>query len=205
MTLLGSTSLGSDRADADFLRRTLAGIKTVAGSSTPTFAFAHLMSPHTPWVFDQACRTVSGPRIRPPPFRYQDRRQAYVEQVQCIDSLVLDVVHYLVKHSAVPPVILLQGDHGSNLLEYERATSAERVSPAQAWERFGAFGAYYLPEGGAKLFGDTTTVVNVLRHVLVYYAGADLPLEPDDLYMSLEQQPFAFFRVDPHSLVPPVR
>ena len=205
MTLLGSTSLGSDRADADFLRRTLAGIKTVTGSSTPTFAFAHLMSPHTPWVFDQACRTVSGPRIRPPPFRYQDRRQAYVEQVQCIDSLVLDVVHHLVKHSAVPPVILLQGDHGSNLLEYERATSAERVSPAQAWERFGAFGAYYLPEGGAKLFRDTTTVVNVLRHVLVYYAGADLPLEPDDLYMSLEQRPFAFFQVDPRSLAPPVR
>jgi hypothetical protein len=124
--------------------------------------------------------------------------------VQCIDSLVLGVVHHLLKHSPTPPVILLQGDHGTNLLEYEKAGKAERVSPAQARERFGAFGAYYLPEGGAKLFGDTTTVVNVLRHVLVYYAGADLPVEPDDLYMSLEQCPFAFSRVDPQSLPSPV-
>jgi hypothetical protein len=202
-TLLGFTNLGSNHADADFLRRTLEGIKNLPGSAGPIFAFAHVLSPHTPWVFDRSCGTVTGPRIRPPPFRNADRRRAYIEQVQCIDSLVLDVVQHLLKHSAHPPVILLQGDHGSNLLEYEKAGKAERVSPAQARERFGAFGAYYLPEGGAKLFGDTTTVVNVLRHVLAYYAGADLPVEPDDLYMSLEQRPFAFSRVDPRSLASP--
>jgi hypothetical protein len=205
MTPFGFTALGSNNADADYLRNTLAGIKKLPGSHHPIFAFAHLMSPHTPWVFDRACNTLTGPRIRPPPYRQLDRRQAYIEQVQCIDSLVLNVVHHLLKHSAVPPVILLQGDHGSNLLEYEKAPRAELVSPAQARERFGAFGAYYLPAGGARLFGDTTTVVNVLRHVLVYYAGADLEVEPDKLYMSLEQRPFAFSRVDPRSLAQPAR
>ncbi len=201
MTPFGFTALGSNHADADFLRKTLAGIKKLpGGSDRPIFGFAHLMSPHTPWVFDRACKTLTGPRIRPPPHRHLDRKLAYIEQVQCIDSLVLNVVHHLLKHSPVPPVILLQADHGSNLLEYEKAPRAELVSPAQARERFGAFGAYYLPGGGARLFGDTTTVVNVLRHVLVYYAGADLAVEPNELYMSLEQRPFDFSRVDPRSL-----
>jgi hypothetical protein len=200
LTPFGFTALGSNDADADFLRKTLVGIKNLPGSERPIFSFAHLMSPHTPWVFDRACKTLAGPRIRPPPHRHLDRKHAYVEQVQCIDSLVLDVVHHLLTHSTEPPVILLQSDHGSNLLEYEKAPRAELVSPAQARERFGAFGAYHLPGGGARLFGDTTTVVNVLRHVLVHYADADLAVEPDELYMSLEQRPFDLFRFDPRLL-----
>ena len=36
-----------------------------------------------------------------------------------------------------------------------------------------------------------------MGNVLRYYFGADLPREPDDMYLSLGGAPFAFKRVDP--------
>src|SRR6185312_12517245 len=92
------------------------------------------------------------------------------------------------------PVILLQGDHGTSTLEYSEAPTAAQVDPAAARERFGAFGAYYLPDSGAAAFGDTVTVVNVLGNVLRHYFGAELPPEADDRYLSLERTPFEFSR-----------
>jgi hypothetical protein len=71
------------------------------------------------------------------------------------------------------------------------------VPASAAWERFNAFGAYYLPDGGAAAFGDTVTVVNVLGNVLRRYFGAELPLEPNDQYLSVEPAPYRFVRVDP--------
>jgi hypothetical protein len=110
---------------------------------------------------------------------------------------VLQLVTDLLRDSAVPPVILLQGDHGTDLLNYRSAPCAARISPAAARERLGAFGAYYLPDGGAAAFGDTVTVVNVLGHVLRYYFQADLSPEPDDQYVVVRAAPFEFLRVDP--------
>ena len=87
------------------------------------------------------------------------------------------------------------------MLDYSSARSAAEVSPDQARERFGAFGAYYVPGGGSRLFTDSVTVVNVMAKVLDYYFNAGIPLAPDNLYMSLERSPYLFARVDPASLI----
>jgi hypothetical protein len=88
----------------------------------------------------------------------------------------------------------------SGMLGFNSAPTAALVTPAQARERFGAFGAYYLPAGGGQLVTDTVTIVNVFRKILPYYFGADLTPEPDRLYMSLEDSPFDLVEVDPVSL-----
>ena len=87
---------------------------------------------------------------------------------------------------------MLQGDHGSAVHGFFKSPSNESVSATNAWERFGAFGAYYLPDGGAAAFGDSVSVVNVLGNVLRHYFRADLPREPDDRYLAVEAQPFRF-------------
>jgi hypothetical protein len=108
----------------------------------------------------------------------------------------------ILQHSAVPPIIVLQGDHGTNLLRYSDAESASLVSPDQARERFGAFGAYYLPGDAGRLFADSVSVVNVLQRILSHYYGASVPASADDFYMSLEQTPYDFVKLDPVSLRP---
>jgi hypothetical protein len=175
--------------DADHVRRSLAGVTLARRFGDPVFVVAHVISPHAPYAVDGDCRS-------PPP------RTTYVGQLECVNQQLLHLVTELIERAEVPPIILLQGDHGTATLGYSDWPTAAQVPAAAARERFGAFGAYYLPGGGAAEFGDTVTVVNVMGNVLRYYFGAGLPREPDAQYLSLERAPYDFRRVDPAWLAP---
>jgi hypothetical protein len=171
----------------------LAGIAQIPKMPGPVFTFAHVMSPHDPYVFDRACGPApqkAGGSLS------QAKAAAYVEQIQCVNRMVLDLVTTLLRTSDLPPVILLQGDHGSKTLLRYKDRTPENITLAAGKERLGAFGAYYLPDHGSEVFGDSVTIVNVMGNVLRFYLGADLPREPDDMYLSVHRAPFAFKRVD---------
>jgi hypothetical protein len=161
----------------------------VPRSEGPAFAFAHIMKPHDPYVFDRECRTLR---------RGADHDDVgpYLEQLQCLNRMVLATVRLILERSEVPPIILLQGDHGTLLLHATGYADPGKVPPEAARERLGAFGAYYLPGGGAAAFGDTVTVVNVMGNVLRYYFGAGLPRASDAQYISPAEFPYDFRRVD---------
>ena len=175
--------------EAEYIKQTFKGLRLTVTDGRPTFVFAHLILPHSPYVLNAGCQTSIGPQKGDP-----DRR--YVDQVRCTNTLILDLVTALRQRPGGPPVILLQGDHGTKMRGYITAPTARDVTPAQARERFGAFGAYYLPDGGGELFADTVTVVNVFRKVLSYYFGADLPPLPDRLYVYVGDTPFDLAEVN---------
>jgi hypothetical protein len=198
---VGSTPLSLLRRDfghdADHVKRTLDALARGAGPGGPKFALAHILNPHYPYVFDAECRTV--PK-RPMGAWDRRRRDAYIDQVKCLNRLLLKTVTALQERSSPAPIILLVGDHGTASTHYSSAKSADAVAPVQARERFGTFGAFYLPEGGGRLLADSLTLVNVIPTVLNYYFDARIPLAPDSLYMSLEQTPYLFAPVNPASL-----
>jgi hypothetical protein len=70
----------------------------------------------------------------------------------------------------------------------------------QARERFGAFGAFFLPGDGGRQLAGSVTLVNVIPKVLNYYFSVGIPLAPDSLYMSLEKTPYLLVPVDTASL-----
>jgi hypothetical protein len=119
-------------------------------------------------------------------------------------GLVLVVLAALRVRFPPAPVIIVVGDHGSRFADVGFYDHPERVTRAFIRERFGAFGAFYLPSGGASAFHEPVTLVNVLGNVLRYYFGADLPLCPDSLYVSgLEL--YRFYPVDPSVMDPAAR
>ena len=177
-------------ADADHVRRTLRGVALAPRLGRPVYVVAHVMSPHPPYAVKADCE--------PSP-----RTTNYRVQIECLNRQVLALVGELIRSSPVAPVIILQGDHGSKSLRFSDYPTAAAVPVAAIRERFGAFGAYYLPGGGAAAFGDTVTVVNVLGNVLRYYFGAELPREGDEQYLSVDRAPFDFRAVDPAWLTPP--
>lgn len=183
---------GWHTADGDHMMRTFAALSEVPELDGPVFAFAHVLSPHQPFTFDRDCRRFTYRPTRGTPKQAAE----YVQQIECVDRKVLGLVTKILRDSDVPPVILLQGDHGSSTPAFDNAATAGSIPWAAAYERLGAFGAYYLPDHGANAFGDSVTVVNVLGNVLRYYLGADLPEEPDDMYLSTYGAPYAFRRVD---------
>jgi hypothetical protein len=181
-----------DMVDPEYLRATFDSLQHLDTGGRPTFVFAHLLLPHTPYVFDAQCHPRTAPDAR--------NLRLYVDQLKCTNRLVLNLVTALVRRRGPPPVILLQGDHGTAMLGFEAAQTIQAVTSAQQRERFGALGAYFLPGGGGRLFVDTLTLVNVFPKVLNFYFDDDLPLEADDLYMSLDRTPYDLVPVDPRRL-----
>ncbi len=197
--LVRVTALPSNYSyDADHVKRTLEGVRQVASTAEPTFVFAHVLNPHRPIVFNAG--NCPGLRRRSAEIGAPGKQDAYIRQVECLNDLLISLVTDLLRNSSPAPIILLVGDHGTNTLRYSSAKGAETVSPAQARERFGAFGAFYLPEAGGRILADSVTLVNVIPRVLNHYFAAQIPLAPDSLYMSLEQTPYLFAPVDPAAL-----
>jgi hypothetical protein len=193
LALLGK----GDAFDAEHVRRTLAAVAEVPERKEPTFTLAHILNPHYPYVFGHDCQPVKHRFTRG---WGQGREKAYLDQARCLNKVVLQTVTTLLQRSETQPIILLLGDHGTNSLHYSDAPTAAAVTPAQAQERFGAFGAFFLPGHGAGLLADSITLVNIIPTVLDRYLNAGIPLVPDHLYMSLERTPYAFVEVDPSSL-----
>jgi hypothetical protein len=153
----------------------------------PTFVFAHMIVPHEPFVFDAEGRDVSPHQER---FNFsvvfQDREgpeepgrpgpeyaRRYRAQTLFVSRIVADAVAEILRRSARPPVIIVQGDHGPR-----------GFSPDPRTPRFGILNAYHLPGGDAGLLYPEITPVNSFRIVLNRYFDAGLPLLPDELYDS---------------------
>jgi hypothetical protein len=192
-SLLKFVELGAPRLVRGHVTRTFAAIAQIPKIPGPVFTFAHVLSPHSPYVFDRDCRPAPQ---KAGGSRAKHKAASYVEQIHCLNHMVLDLVTTLLRTSELPPVILLQGDHGSKTLLFDKAGTAENITLAAAKERLGAFGAYYLPNQGSEVFGDSVTIVNVMGNVLRFYLGAALLREPDDMYLSVDPAPYAFKRVD---------
>jgi hypothetical protein len=201
LTLFYPSSL---RSDVELFTRSFAGLEHVVRPDRPSFVFAHFLVPHAPYLLDHGCRLVRDAgwiRIGSP-----EDRAGYIGQIECVNTKTLELVTALRNRPGPPPIILLQGDHGS----WARDPFAHPDAPptqAAARERFGAFGAYYLPDGGESAFPDSVTLVNVLRYVFAYYLGAALPPKPDSLFFSYpDRRPYTFYPVDGQyrASVPPV-
>ena len=78
----------------------------------PFFVYAHFLSPHTPYLFGPDGE-LKRPKSTPPGESPWDDKTGYVEQVQFINKKIIETVDDILLESDLPPVIILQGDHGT--------------------------------------------------------------------------------------------
>jgi hypothetical protein len=181
---------------AEHVARTFAGVTAMAGSARPTFVFAHVLMPHSPWVVDAACRPALARDLMSQGWDHSPASHAMLrDQVQCVNEQTLKTVRALIARSQPSPIIIIQGDHGTEESLNPPLSDTAVPDVEQARERFRAFGAYFLPGGGAATMPESTSVVNVLRHVFSYYFDADLPPLPNTMYYSY-QLPYAMTELD---------
>ena len=121
-------------------------------------------------------------------------RDAFVGSIRCANKQVLALAADLIRRSAVAPIIIVVGDHGT--LSRGWPEDAKLPPDSIAAERLAPLGAFYMPDGGGAMFRDSVTLVNVFRNVLRYYHGADLPPAPNDGYMNPARGAFVFRPVD---------
>lgn len=155
----------------------LQSLRNMPESTEPSFVFAHITAPHPPFVFDR-----DGNAIDPAGhFNSNDAADfggstsdyinGYVGQVEFINSQMQIVLDSILKRSRIPPIIVIQADHGSALLT--DFASAENTCIK---ERFSPFAAYYLPDANPQVIPPNLSAVNLFRIIFNQYFQADLPL-----------------------------
>jgi phosphoglycerol transferase MdoB-like AlkP superfamily enzyme len=127
-------------------------IDDIAKMPQPTFSYAHLVSPHPPFVFDP-----NGNPTHPADFWNEQLlypadlyKKGYVNQVQFLNKKLLQAVDTILEKSDVPPIIILQGDHGPWLQPKDK--------------RMWILAALYFPDHNDKLY-PTISPVNFFRFV----------------------------------------
>jgi hypothetical protein len=173
----------SFNAHRAFIENDFLALSNISKLDGPKFVFAHIISPHPPFVFD-----AQGNPLTPNyPFSFADGkdypgtseqyRSHYVGQVNFANNQVEKVVDDILSNSKIPPIIVLQADHGPGM--FTNFSSAEDTCMR---ERFSIFGAYYFPGLDATQVPSDLTPVNTFRIVLNQYFNANLPLLENTSY-----------------------
>lgn len=152
----------------------------------PKFVFAHIVSPHSPYVFGPNGEPVEQEgvftlRSKDEEVNWEYHVTGYTNQILHINARMMQLIEQILSQSETPPIILLQADHGGPL------TSDE--------ERMAIFNAYYLPGSCVDQLYASITPVNTFRLILGCYFGGEYELLEDVAYFSTYDAVFDFTEI----------
>jgi hypothetical protein len=147
----------------------------------PTLVFAHINAPHDPWVFRADGRPVASKAG----YTYDEFVEAYREQAIFVSRKAQQAIEEILSKSPEPPIIIVQGDHGTCYGPYE-----ENIA-----DRMSILNAYYFPDQGYEDLYQSITPVNTFRIVLNRFFGTDYDLLDDRSYYSSPESPYDFVDV----------
>lgn len=165
----------------------------------PVFVFAHIISPHPPFIFDAHGRSITPDRgyalADASDFAASGGSPAeyirdYRAQHAFITRKAQQAIDGILAQSRRPTVIIVQSDHGPGAqLTWEQPTAAALR------ERMSILNAYYLPRDAGLTIPPDITPVNSFRLIFNRYFDARLPLLPNESYYSPSRRPYALQRV----------
>lgn len=162
--------------------RELANMPQTAG---PKFIFAHVPSPHWPFLFDAEGNAVSLENLN-----HDQLKEGYLAQLVYLNGRITQIVDAILQNSSHQPIIIIQSDHGP---AFEFSMDSPSASLYQ--ERMRILNAYYLPDEAKTMLYPTITPVNSLRLVFNYLFATELPILDDQSYFSTYQTPYQFTNV----------
>ncbi len=149
-------------------------LKEIPSREGKYFVFAHFVIPHPPFSFGADGEWLE---INVNTASHEEIADAYVNQIIYINREILQVIDAIQAKSKIPPVIIVQGDHGPP----PDLTNDPAV-------RMPILNAYYLPgvEAAEALY-PAISPVNSFRVVLNRYFESSLPLLADQSYFAPNQ------------------
>ncbi|HZD56325.1 MAG TPA: sulfatase-like hydrolase/transferase [Anaerolineales bacterium] len=160
------------------------------------FVFAHIISPHPPFVFNangEAITPAKAYRIADGDYYLGPREEylkGYRDQVLFVNSHLEAVIDRILSQSNPPPIMIIQGDHGPGAYLVWESPEKSNLK-----ERLSILNAYYFPGGDQGWLYPTITPVNTFRIVLDRYFGESYDLLPDESYFSPWLRPYDFTNV----------
>lgn len=159
----------------------------------PKFVFAHILALHPPYVLDQE-GIQTNPEMS---FTLKNLNpgniealSSYQNQLIIINDLLLDTIDNIIHNSASPPIIIIQGDHGPDIL-----FNTKSIENSCLYERFSIFNAYYLPGKYKYTIPSDISPVNTFRMIFNNYFESNLDYLPNKQYISTYYQLHQFTEV----------
>ncbi len=175
---------------------TFSSLASLHKDNEPKFVFAHIISPHPPYVFG-----ANGEKLPIAVMKMTGdiwgEKEDYVNQLLYINNEIEVVIDEILNNSRIPPIIIIQADHGpaATIYDSDNINGWDNPSSTGLNERMRILNAYYLPAGGDCLLYDSITPVNNFRIVFNYYFGTNQPLLKDEIYYSPLDQLYNFAQV----------
>ena len=170
----------------------LATIPTIDG---PKFVFAHILSPHPPFLFGRDGEPVSdaSPLMT---LGATWEQEDYLNQLMFVNTQVESLVDEILSESAIPPIIILQADHGP-ATSFRNTAGAGWHNPTDEMlrERTSILNAYHLPGVCSDLLYDSITPVNTFRLIFNCYFETDHRLLDDEIYFCSYKEPYEMWAV----------
>jgi hypothetical protein len=167
------------------VRFSLEKLREMPEIKEPTFTFAHIMSPHPPYIFNKDGKPL---RFGLTELRcllnnkkgdlwHNQECRAYTEQTLFVNKRIKSVLEHIL-FSSPGSIIIIQGDHGQFL------GLADKPSKKLFRLRTSILNAYYLPGEKKNLLYNGISPVNSFRVVFNEYFNKDYKLLPDVSYFS---------------------
>lgn len=155
----------------------LEDLENVAKLKQATFTFAHVILPHPPFIFDRdgnwPQRNISDVDLWLDDSIAADTASLMVDQTVFTTQKIMEAIEQILKNSDIPPIIILQSDHGPyTQVKWE-------LSEAFLRERMPILNAYYLPDGEQAVLYPSISPINSFRLILNQYFAANLPYLDD--------------------------
>ncbi|MEO6454288.1 MAG: sulfatase-like hydrolase/transferase [Ginsengibacter sp.] len=164
----------------------------LANQPDKKFVFAHIMSPHPPFVFGK-----DGEDVNIISHATINRKIPFLNQVTYINREIISLLKKMIAiKNEREKVIILQGDHGSRVLP-----TINKYDKNQKWimEQFGILNAVYRTDSNyftlAKEFSKNTPV-NTFRKIFNSYFSSNIPVLPDRQYYTDFSTPLKFIQVE---------
>lgn len=136
----------------------------------PAFVFAHMMTPHNPFIFDKDGNV--------PDAATPGDWGPYVGQVQHLNSRLMDVIDKILARDE-QSIIIIQSDHGYRSENMRSTKNFSTLDDTEIRNSYTMMGAYRFPDGADDVVYDGMTSVNTFRLIFDRYFGGEYGLEED--------------------------
>jgi hypothetical protein len=167
---------------------TFSGLADIYKIEGKKFVFSHIVCPHPPYLFNR-----EGGAVPEAEFNMDEwgaaQKEYYLNQLIYINEEIKEMVDKILSESEIPPIIILQADHGP------RNTFIEERYPTDDMFKEGMriLNALYIPcEGSSDLLYESMTPVNTFRVIFNSCFGMEYELLDDRSYNSFEVEPYRF-------------
>ena len=147
-------------------------------SKKPRFSYSHLLMPHFPYYFDSLGNATPKSLISGDERNYWQEGR-YLSYLKYTNGVLVNLLDYILQHSATPPVIILLSDHGCRLFS----------KPVKEEYHFYNLNATYLPAEYNADFPDSISNISYMRSLINVLFHQNLNIYKQDRFFIPRSKP----------------